>query len=162
MRKTAHGAHPEGMEQHTKELSRREEMSVAGAALQGAPWKAAIIAGGGVAAADIALDLLFGSPEIAWSACLGITLFTLIAAIGAIARPNVPDRVTRQARLWSLRHPFRFALYPAAGAAIMMYPIQLVLDGEGVFGAAWDALMGGVMIYLIAGLLALTLKGRAR
>lgn len=137
-------------------------MSIAGAALRGAPWKAAAITGGGLAAADIALDLLFGVPELAWSACLGITLFTLVAAIGAIAKPDVPDRVTRRARLWSLHHPFKFALYPAAGAALMMYPVQLIFDGEGVFSAAWDALWGGVLVYLIASVLALTLRGRAR
>jgi hypothetical protein len=150
-----------GMNEHM-ELSRREEMSLAGAALRGAPWKAAAVAGGTVAGASLLVGLLPPNPpDVTWALCLGVTLFSLVASIGAISKPEVSDRVTRQARLWSLRHPFRFALYPAAGAAIAMYPIQLVLDGEGVFGAAFDALCGGLLVYLAAGLVALTMKGRA-
>jgi hypothetical protein len=145
------------------ELTRRDEMSLAGAALRGAPWKAAAITGGGAAAMSFAMGVILPGPaDLTWAVCLGITLFTLVASLGAVARPDVGDRVTRQARVWSLRHPWRFALYPAAGAAILMYPVQLVLDGEGVFGAAWDALWGGALVYLVAGLIAMTMKGRAR
>ena len=70
--------------------------------------------------------------------------------------------MTRQARLWAPRHPWRFSLYPALGAAALMYPVQLIVDDEGVFGAALDALQGGVAVYLITAVLALTLRGRAR
>ncbi|RBQ17876.1 hypothetical protein DP939_23795 [Spongiactinospora rosea] len=145
-----------------KQLTRGEEMSLAGAALRGAPWKAAAISGGAVAAVSLTMGwLLPGPADPTWAMCLGITLFTLIAAIGSIARPDVSDRVTRQARVWSLRHPFKFALYPAAAASILMYPVQLILDGEGMFGAAWEAVWGGAVVYLIAGVLAVALKGRA-
>jgi hypothetical protein len=140
-----------------KELTRREEMSLAGAALRGAPWKAAALTGGIVTA----LGVLPGPPDLTSSLGFGITLFTLIAAIGAVARPDQGDRVTRQARVWSLRHPWRFSLYPAAGAAILMYPIQLLFDSQGVFGAAWDAVWSGALVYLIAGVLTMTLRGRA-
>ncbi|MCG5217816.1 hypothetical protein [Streptosporangium sp. KLBMP 9127] len=144
------------------ELTRREEMSLAGAALRGAPWKAAAISGGVLAATSFGMGVLLpGSADLTWALCLGITMFTLVAAVGAIGKPNVADRVTRQARLWSLKHPFKFALYPGAGAAVLMYPVQLILDGEGMFGAAFDALWGGAVVYLIAGVLALALRGRA-
>lgn len=143
------------------ELTRREEMSLSGAALRGAPWKAAMVGGAAAGAGTFVMDLLDGSVDLSGPVGMGIGLFTLIAAIGSVARPDRGDRVTRQARVWSLRHPWRFSLYPAVGAAILFYPVQLILDGEGVFGAAWDALWGGALVYLISGLITMTLKGRA-
>ncbi|WP_066374881.1 hypothetical protein [Herbidospora mongoliensis] len=143
------------------ELTRRDEMSLAGAALRGAPWKAAAVTGGGVAATTLLMGLITGSVDLAFALGVSVTLFTLVASVGAISKPNIGDRVTQQARNWSLRHPWRFALYPAAGAAILLYPVQLVLDGEGVFGAAWDALCGGALIYLMTGIVAMAMRGRA-
>ncbi|MEZ0074059.1 peptidoglycan/LPS O-acetylase OafA/YrhL [Planotetraspora sp. GP83] len=145
------------------ELTRSDEMSLAGAALRGAPWKAAAISGAVVAATSLFMGwILPGPADLTWALCVGISLFSLVAGIGAISRPQEGDRVTRQARLWSLRHPWRFALYPGLGAAILMYPVQLVVDGEGVFGAAWDALWGGALVYLITGVLTLSMRGRAK
>ncbi|MFB9893434.1 hypothetical protein [Planobispora takensis] len=145
------------------ELTRRDEMSLAGAALHGAPWKTAAVTGGAVAAASVGMGwLLPGSADVTWALCLGVSLFSLIAAIGAIARPNTGDRVTRQARQWALRHPWRFSLYPSLGAAVLMYPVQLVIDGEGPFSAALDAVQGGVAVYLITAVLALVLRGRGQ
>lgn len=145
------------------ELTRRDEMSLAGAALRGAPWKAAAVTGGTVAAASFGLEVILpGRADLTWALTVGIALFTLVAAVGSVGRPNSGDRVTRQARLWALRRPWRFSLYPALGAAALMYPVQLVVDDEGVFSAALDALQGGVVVYLITAVLALTLKGRGR
>ncbi|GGK81187.1 hypothetical protein Sme01_44270 [Sphaerisporangium melleum] len=144
------------------ELTRRDEMSLAGAALRGAPWKAAAITGGAGAAISFLMGAVLPGPaDLTWALCLGITLFSLVAAIGAASRPEVGDRVTRQARLWSLRHPWRFALYPGAAAAVLMYPVQLIFDQEGVFGAAWQALWGGALVYLIAALGTLSMRGKA-
>ncbi len=145
------------------ELTRRDEMSLAGAALRGAPWKAAAITGGASAAISYVMGVVLPGPaDLTWALCLGISVFSLVAAIGAVSKPNVGDRVTRQARLWSLRHPWRFALYPGILAAVVMYPVQLVFDQEGVFGAAWDALWGGALVYLIAAIVTLSMKGRAQ
>ncbi|MGV9778294.1 hypothetical protein [Streptosporangium sp. NPDC003464] len=145
------------------ELTRRDEMSLAGAALRGAPWKAAAVTGGVAAAASFGLGLILpGDASLTWALSLGIGLFTLIAAVGSVSRPKTGDRVTRQARLWALRHPWRFSLYPALGAAALMYPVQLIVDDEGVFGAALDALQGGVAVYLVTAVLALTLRGRGQ
>ncbi|MFD1932188.1 hypothetical protein ACFSKW_11950 [Nonomuraea mangrovi] len=144
------------------ELSRREELSLSGAALRGAPWKAAAVGGGAVAAVSFGLGAITGSADLSWALGLGISLFALIAAIGAVAKPEEGDRVTRQARNWSLRHPWKFALLPAGITAVLSYPVQLVLDGEDIFGAAWDSLWSGALVYLIAGILTLTMKGRAR
>jgi hypothetical protein len=151
-----------GIVDDMNELTRREEMSVAGAALRGAPWRAAAVTGGVVAAASYATGVVLPGPaDPTWAHGLGIGLFTLIAAIGAVARPDKGDRVTRQARAWSLRHPWRFALYPAAGAAILMYPVQLIVDHEGVFGAAWDAAWSGLLVYVVAAFLTMMNRGRA-
>lgn len=145
------------------EISRSEELSLSGAALRGAPWKAATIAGGGIAGISWLMGVLLpGSPSLTWALGLGISLFALVASIGAIANPNVGDRTTRQARLWSLRHPWKFALLPAGITAILEYPVQLIIDGEGVFGAAWDSLWRGALVYLIAGIVTVSMKGRAR
>lgn len=100
--------------------------------------------------------------DLAWSVSLGISLFALVAAIGAVSKPEQGDRVTRQARNWSLRHPFKFALLPAGIVAVLDYPVELVLGGNGVFGSAIGALWSGALVYLIAGVLTLTMKGRAR
>ncbi|GAA2215486.1 hypothetical protein GCM10009850_109540 [Nonomuraea monospora] len=144
------------------EISRRDEVSLSGAALRGAPWKTAAVSGGVATAVSYGVGLLTGGAGLVWSLGLGISLFALVAAIGAVSKPNEGDRVTRQARLWALKHPFKFALLPAGIVALLDYPVQLVLDSEGVFGSAWDALWHGALVYLIAGVLTLTQQGRAR
>jgi hypothetical protein len=144
------------------EISRRDEVSLSGAALRGAPWKAAAISGGVVSATSYGFGLLMGGGDLVWALGLGISLFALVAAIGAVAKPEDGDRVTRQARVWSLRHPWKFALLPAGITAVLDYPVQLVLDGEGVFGSAVDALWHGALVYLIAAIVTLTMQGRAR
>ncbi|MEO3797620.1 hypothetical protein ABGB14_46100 [Nonomuraea sp. B10E15] len=144
------------------EISRRDEVSLSGAALRGAPWKAAAISGGVVSATSYGFGLLTGGGDLVWALGLGISLFALVAAIGAVSKPDDGDRVTRQARVWSLRHPWKFALVPAGITAVLDYPVQLVLDGEGVFGSAVDALWHGALVYLITAIVTLTLQGRAR
>lgn len=145
------------------EITRRDEVSLSAAALRGAPWKAAAIGGGAVAAVSYGLGVLLpGSADLVWALGLGISLFSLIAAIGAVAKPNEGDRVTRQARLWSLKHPAKFALLPAGITAVLDYPVQLVLDGEGVFGSAFQALWHGALVYVIAAILTITMRGRAQ
>ncbi|MFI7439500.1 hypothetical protein [Nonomuraea indica] len=144
------------------EITRRDEVSLSGAALRGAPWKAAAVGGGVVTAASYGMGVILpGDADLVWALGLGISLFALIAAVGAVARPNDGDRVTRQARLWALRHPWKFALLPAGITAVLDYPVQLVLDQEGVFGSAFHSLWHGALVYLIAGILTLTMKGRA-
>ena len=144
------------------EISRREELSLAGAALHGAPWKAAAVGGMAAAAASYGLGIIFWPPSMVTALGMGVTLFALIAAIGALSKPEVGDRVTRKARQWSLRHPWRFALMPAAVTAVLVYPVHLVADSDGIFGAAWHSLWRGALVYLITGILGVVLKGRSR
>ncbi|MEV4219364.1 MULTISPECIES: hypothetical protein [Nonomuraea] len=144
------------------EITRRDEVSLSAAALRGAPWKAAAIGGGAVAATSFGVGLLGGGGDMVWALGLGISLFALIAAVGAVSKPEEGDRVTRQARVWGLRHPWKFALLPAGITAVLDYPVQLVLDGEGVFGSAVHAGWHGLLVYVIAAVLTLTMQGRAR
>ncbi|WP_283138976.1 hypothetical protein [Rhizohabitans arisaemae] len=146
------------------ELSRSDEMSLAGAALRGAPWKLAAFTGGGVAAVNMLIGLVFSGADPGGALSLGAGLFFIVAAAGALFNPGASgiDRVTRNARAWSLKHPWRFALLPAAATAAVTYPIQLILDGEGIFGSLFDALWGGALVYLVVGLLGVAVKGRAR
>ncbi|MDR8415029.1 hypothetical protein [Nonomuraea sp. 3-1Str] len=145
------------------EITRRDEVSLSGAALRGAPWKAAAVGGGVVAGVSFGLGVLLpGDANLVWALGLGINLFALIAAIGAVSKPDVGDRVTRQARQWALNHPWKFALLPAGIATVLDYPVQLVLDSEGVFGSAFQSVWHGVLVYVIAGILTMTVKGRAR
>ncbi|GGO60381.1 hypothetical protein [Nonomuraea cavernae] len=144
------------------ELSRSDEVSLSGAALRGAPWRTAAIGGGAITAASWGMGVLLPGPaDLVWALGLGISLFALIATIGAVSKPNEGDRVTRQARHWSLRHPWKFALLPAGITAVLDYPVQLVLDGEGVFGSAFQSLWHGLLVYIIAGILTVTMRGRA-
>jgi hypothetical protein len=144
-----------------EELTRRDEMSLSGAALRGAPWKAAATTGGVAAATSFGLGVILpGDASLAWALCLGISLFSMVAAVGSATRPDVADRVTRSARQWARNHPWRFSLYPALGSAVLMYPVQLIIDREGPFSAALDALQGGVAVYLVTAVLAVVLGGR--
>ncbi|MEW9528637.1 hypothetical protein [Microbispora sp. NPDC049125] len=145
------------------ELTRMDEMSLTGAALRGAPWGAAAISGGAIAVTSFLMGVVLPGPaDLTWALCSGITLFALVAGIGAISKPDQGDRVTRQARNWALTHPWRFAMFLGLGAAALMYPVQFVVDGEGFFGAAWDAMWGGLMVLLVTAFITHSMRGRAR
>ena len=142
------------------EITRRDEVSLSGAALRGAPWKAAAVGGGAVAAASFGTGLITGGADLSGALGLGIALFTLIAAIGAVVKPYEGDRVTRQARQWGLRHPWRFALMPAGIAMVLDYPVQVIFDDAHWFGGVFDAAWHGLLVYVIAAVVTMTLKGR--
>src|SRR5512142_2373543 len=70
-------------------LSRREEMAVSGAALSGAPWSAATVTGGVVAAGDLGLQLIgghIGLTMLSGPLSLGVVAFFAVAAAGALIR----------------------------------------------------------------------------
>ena len=144
------------------ELTRQDEMSLAGAALRGAPWKAATVAGGAVAATSFGLSVISGRADLD----LGDD------GRHRPLRSHRGHRLGQQARrrgpgdpagpALGAAPPWKFSLYPALGAAALMYPVQLIVDGEGMFGAALDALQGGVLVYLITAIVALAFRGRGR
>ncbi|RJL30951.1 hypothetical protein D5H75_21940 [Bailinhaonella thermotolerans] len=127
-------------------------MSLSGAALRGAPWKAAAITGGGVAAISYAIGVVLpGDASLGSAAGFGLSLFFLVSSIGAVRNAVAPDRVTDRARAWARENPWRFALWPAAATAALNYPLQLVTGAEGPFGAIWDSLWRALFVLVVVG-----------
>jgi hypothetical protein len=130
-------------------LSRRDEMAVSGAALSGAPWSAATLTGGVVAAGDLGLNLIgghIGLTMLSSPLSLGIVAFLAVAGSGALLRA----RRTR-ALAWARNNPWRFALLPALACAAAVLPVALVLGGAGIFGAVFSAFWHGLLVFGITG-----------
>src|ERR1700683_5691198 len=95
-----------------QDLSRREEMSISGAAMAGAPGGAAVVTGGVVAAADLGLHVIgtsLGIGALSGSVALGVAAFFVVAAVGALWRGG--GRALR----WGRRKPGRFAVMAPCG-----------------------------------------------
>ena len=130
-----------------RELSRREEMSVSGAAMSGAPWGAAVVTGGVVAAGDLGLHLIgsgLGVGALSGSLALGAVAFFVVAAAGALWRAR-PSRAIR----WARSNPWRFAVLPAVACAVVALVLSVVTGGglvDGVLSGLWH---GGVTFGLV-------------
>ena len=111
--------------QSDHDLSRREEMSISGAALSGAPWGAAVLTGGVVALGDLGLHVIHGGVglgAVSGSLAMGAVAFFVVAAAGALWRAR-PSRAIR----WARNNPWRFAVLPAlACAAIALVLLSLI------------------------------------
>src|ERR1700729_362285 len=74
-----------------QDLSRREELSVSGAVMSGAPWGAAVVTGGVVAAGDLGLHIIHSGlglhlSGLSGSLAMGAVAFFVVAAAGALWR----------------------------------------------------------------------------
>jgi len=140
-----------------RELSRREEMSVSGAAMSGAPWGAAVVTGGVVAAGDLGLHLLgssLGVGALSGSLALGAVAFFVVAAAGALWRAR-PSRAIR----WARSNPWRFAVLPAVACAVVALVLSVVTGGgmiDGVLSGLWH---GGV-VYGLTGVAGVASKSK--
>jgi hypothetical protein len=140
-----------------RELSRREEMSVSGAAMSGAPWGAAVVTGGVVAAGDLGLHLLgssLGVSALSGSLALGAVAFFVVAAAGALWRAR-PSRAIR----WARSNPWRFAVLPAVACAVIALVLSVVTGGgmvDGVLSGLWH---GGI-VYGLTGVAGVASKSR--
>jgi hypothetical protein len=140
-----------------RELSRREEMSVSGAAMSGAPWGAAVVTGGVVAAGDLGLHLLgssLGVGALSGSLALGAVAFFVVAAAGALWRAR-PSRAIR----WARSNPWRFAVLPAVACAVIALVLSVVTGGgmvDGVLSGLWH---GGI-VYGLTGVAGVASKSR--
>jgi hypothetical protein len=118
-------------------LTKREEMTVSGAAMSGAPLGAAAVAGGAVAVADLALHG-FGALHLAavsGSVAAGVAVFMVVAAVGALLR----KRGGRAAR-WARTNPWRYAMLPGAAMAAIALVLTIVTGGgvvDGIFSGLW-------------------------
>lgn len=132
-----------------QDLSRREEMSVSGAAMSSAPWGAAMVTGGVVAAGDLGLHILgsglhgFGLHSLSGSLAMGAVAFFVVAAAGALWRAK-SSRAVR----WARSNPWRFAIMPALACAAIALVLSVVTGGgiiDGVLSGLWH---GGVVFGL--------------
>ena len=140
-----------------QDLSRREEMTVSGAAMSGAPWGAAVVTGGVVAAGDLGLHLIgssLGVGALSGSLALGAVAFFVVAAAGALWRAH-PTRAIR----WARSNPWRFAVLPAVACAVIALVLSVVTGGgmiDGVLSGLWH---GGV-VYGLTGVAGVASKSR--
>jgi len=143
-----------------QDLSRREEMSISGAAMSGAPWGAAVVTGGVVAAGDFALHVIgsglsgFHLSALSGSVAMGVVAFFVVAAAGALWRAK-PSRAIR----WARNNPWRFAVLPAIACAAIALVLSVVTGG-GVMSGVLSGLWHGGVVYGLTGVAGLASKSR--
>jgi hypothetical protein len=143
-----------------QDLSRREEMTVSGAAMSGAPWGGAVVTGGVVAAGDFALHVVgsglsgFGIHGLSGSLAMGVVAFFVVAAAGALWRAR-PSRAIR----WARSNPWRFAVMPAAACAAIALVLSVVTGG-GVIDGVLSGLWHGGIVYGLTGAAGLASRSR--
>jgi hypothetical protein len=142
-----------------QDLSRREELSVSGAAMSGAPWGAAVVTGGVVAVGDLGLHLIGSGlglhlSALSGSLAMGALAFFVVAAAGALWRAK-PSRAIR----WARSNPWRFAVLPAVAVAGVALVLS-VLTGGGVIDGVLSGLWHGGVAYGLTGVAAMTSRSR--
>src|SRR5580692_1487533 len=133
-----------------QDLSPREELSVSGAAMSGAPWGAAVVTGGVVAVGGLGLHL----SALSGSLAMGAVAFFVVAAAGALWRAK-PSRAIR----WARSNPWRFAVLPAIACAAVALVLSVVTGG-GVLHGALSGLWHGGLVYGLTGVAAMTSRSR--
>ncbi len=132
-----------------QDLSRREEMTISGSAMSGAPWGAAVLTGGIVAAGDLGLHAVTGAlpgmAALSGSLSLGAVAFFVVAAAGALWRSR-PGRAVR----WARSNPWRFAVLPAIACAAIAVVLS-VLTGGGIVAGVLSGLWHGGVVYGLTG-----------
>jgi hypothetical protein len=145
-----------------QDLSRREELSISGAAMSSAPWGAAVATGGVVAAGDFALQVLgsglsgFHLSALSGSLAMGAVAFFVVAAAGALWRAK-PSRAIR----WARSNPWRFAIVPAIAVAAIALVLSVVTGG-GIIHGVLSGLWHGGVAYGLTGVAGVASKSRKR
>ena len=143
-----------------QDVSRREEMSISGAAMSGAPWGAAVVTGGVVAAGDLGLHIIgsgfsgLGLSSLSGSLAIGAVAFFVVAAAGALWRAK-PSRAIR----WARSNPWRFAVMPAIAVAAIALVLSVVTGG-GIIHGVLSGLWHGGVVYGLTGVAGMTRKSR--
>jgi hypothetical protein len=143
--------------QSDQDLSRREEMSVSGAAMSAAPWGAAVVTGGVVAAGDLGLHIIgasLGLSALSGSLSMGAVAFFVVAAAGALWRAR-PSRAIR----WARSNPWRFAVMPAIACAAIALVLSVVTGG-GIIHPVLSGLWHGGVVYGLSGAAGVLTKSR--
>ena len=134
--------------QTDQDLTRREEMTVSGAAMSAAPWGAAVAAGGVVAVGDLGLHVIgagLGLGALSGSVAMGAVAFFVVAAAGALWRAR-PSRAIR----WARSNPWRFAVMPALACAAIVLVLSVVTGG-GIIHPVLSGLWHGGLVYGLTG-----------
>jgi hypothetical protein len=132
-------------------------MSVSGAAMSSAPWGAAVVTGGVVAAGDLGLHVIgsgLGVGALSGSLAMGAVAFFVVAAAGALWRAR-PSRAIR----WARSNPWRFAVLPAVACAVVGRVLS-VLTGGGIIDGVWSGFWHGGVVYGLTGIAGATSKSR--
>jgi len=127
-------------------LSRREEMTVSGAAMADVPWGVAGAAGAVVTGADLAVHLLGGHLALSSSLSAGTVALFAVAGGSVVVR----NRAGRAAR-WARSNPWRFAVLPGAAAAVIVFVLSVLIGSSGLFGGAFTALWHGAIAFGLTG-----------
>jgi hypothetical protein len=144
--------------QSDQDLSRREEMTVSGAAMSGAPWGTAAAAGGIVALGDLGLHIIgagIGLGALSGSVAMGAVAFFVVAAAGALWRAR-PTRAIR----WARNNPWRFAILPAIACAAVALVLSVVTGG-GLIHPVLSGLWHGGVVYGLTGVAGTVSKSMA-
>ncbi len=148
------------MSTHTEQdLSRREEMTVSGAAMSGAPWGAAAVTGGVIAVGDLGLHIIgagLGMGALSGSLAMGAVAFFVVAAAGALWRAR-PSRAIR----WARSNPWRFAVMPALACAAVVLVLSVV-TGDGLIHPILSGLWHGGLVYGLTGVAGVVSRSRNR
>jgi len=144
-----------------QDLSRREELSVSGAAMSGAPWGAAVVTGGVVAVGDLGLHLIGSGlglhlSALSGSLAMGAVAFFVVAAAGALWRAR-PSRAIR----WARANPWRFAVMPALACAAIALVLSVVTGG-GIIDGFLSGLWHGGVVFGLTGAVGMASRSRKR
>lgn len=126
-------------------LSRREEMTVSGAAMADVPWGVAGAAGAVVTGADLLVHLMGGHLALSSSLSAGTVALFAVAGGSVVVR----KRASRAAR-WARSNPWRFAVLPGAATAVIVFVLS-VLTSSSIFGGAFTALWHGAIAFGLTG-----------
>jgi hypothetical protein len=133
-------------------------MSVSGAAMSGAPWGAATVTGGVVAAGDLGLHIIggfhLGLSSLSGSLAMGAVAFFVVAAAGALWRAR-----SGRAIRWARSNPWRFAILPAIACAAVALVLSVVTGG-GVIDGVLSGLWHGGLVYGLTGVAGVTKRSR--
>ena len=126
--------------------------------MSGAPWGAATVTGGVVAAGDLGLHIIggfhLGLSSLSGSLAMGAVAFFVVAAAGALWRAR-----SGRAIRWARSNPWRFALLPAIACAAVALVLSVVTGGgviDGVFSGLWH----GGLVYGLTGVAGVTKRSR--
>ncbi len=138
-------------------LTKRDELAVSGAAMSGAPWKAAAASGAVVTGADLVFHLVGGHLDVPTALSAGVVALFAVAGAGALLRGQ-----GGRAMRWARTNPWRFALLPGLAAAVVVFVLSVAIGSSGLIGGAFTAVWHGAVAYGATGIAGSVARTRRR